>query len=270
MEPNDTGNTEVPAQGQNGTGTETSDSVTQEGQGDSYSLADDFLKDIPVTERAIVEKYVKDWDAGVTKKFQEIHGQYEPYKQLGDPAVLQEAMTVRNLLDQNPEMVYSVLKDMFGKEQAEQMVQEAQEEEEQPEWMQAINPLQQQFEQQNKVVQALAEILLNTQQTAQTAQEDRELDALIESVQEKHKMKFDDETTHVFLSLIANGQDGDQAVETIKKIGGQSAQAAQEAAAHLPPVLSGGGTPPPDNDVTKLGSKDIRSLIASVVAAKPD
>lgn len=250
-----------------GTGEEPSGSES-EGQGTSYSLADDFLKDIPETERAIVGKYVKDWDAGVTKKFQEIHSQYEPYKNLGDVEVLQEAMTVRNLLDQSPEVVYSVLKDMFGKDQADQIMdQQQQEQEEEPdEWMQKFSPYQEQIERQGKMLESIAQILLNTQQQAQVNQENQELDSYLGNLRSKY-WDFDEGTEKTILSLMAAGLTGDQAVEQIKQIAQQQMQQSQQATAGLPPVLSGGGTPPPDHDVTKLSNKDTKSLVESVVKA---
>lgn len=45
---------------------------------------------------------MKDWDGNVTKKFQSIHEEYKPYKDLGDPEALQEAMYYRSLLQDNP------------------------------------------------------------------------------------------------------------------------------------------------------------------------
>ena len=84
-----------------------------EGQGEA-SLSSDFLANVPESDRAVVSRYIKDWDSGVTKKFQEIHGQYEPYKQLGDVDKLRQAVEVYDLLDNSPEIIYETLKQHFS------------------------------------------------------------------------------------------------------------------------------------------------------------
>lgn len=65
-------------------------------------FATGVLSGIPEADRGIVGKYLKDWDGNVTKKFQSIHDEYKPYKDLGDPEALQEAMYYRSLLQDNP------------------------------------------------------------------------------------------------------------------------------------------------------------------------
>ena len=43
---------------------------TGEGSGEAdYSISSDFLKNVPDSDRAVVSRYIKDWDAGVTKRF---------------------------------------------------------------------------------------------------------------------------------------------------------------------------------------------------------
>lgn len=66
------------------------------------SLAEGFLKNIPEEHRAIIAPYVRDWDGGVTRRFQQIHAQYEPYKQLGDFEELQKAVAIQQFLATNP------------------------------------------------------------------------------------------------------------------------------------------------------------------------
>lgn len=266
MDPETT--TENNVQGQEtGTGVETPSNNGNEnaGQGNEHSLANDFLKNVPATERPILEKYIKDWDAGVTKRFQEIHGQYEPYKQLGDPEQLRQAMEVYQLLDQSPQVVYQVLKEQFGEEVAAAAAQQQQEEQEEPdEWTQRLSPLQESLERQQQMVDAMAQILLQNQQQAQETEEDAALDQYLGSLKAQYG-EFDEEFV---LSQMAAGVDGADAVQKFQGILKEHSAKAREATSHLPPVvLSGGAAPPPDaNSVAKLPDKDIRNLIAQMVS----
>lgn len=71
------------------------------------SLSDGFLKNVDESDRAIVEKYIKDWDGQVTQRFQSIHKQYEPYKQIGmDAEALQAAAYLYAQLDNDPVTFY--------------------------------------------------------------------------------------------------------------------------------------------------------------------
>lgn len=65
-------------------------------------FATGILSGIPESDRATVGKYLKDWDGNVTKKFQSIHDEYKPYKELGDPEALKEAMYYRSMLQDDP------------------------------------------------------------------------------------------------------------------------------------------------------------------------
>lgn len=73
------------------------------------SLASPFLAAIPEQDRRIVEKYIKDWDSGVTKKFQSIHDQYAPYKDLGEIDRIQKAMEIVGILEEDPQLFYENL-----------------------------------------------------------------------------------------------------------------------------------------------------------------
>lgn len=74
-------------------------------------FASGVLSGIPEADRGVVAKYLKDWDGNVTKKFQEIHTQYEPYKELGDPEALQEAMYYRSMLQNDPNSFVQMLQE---------------------------------------------------------------------------------------------------------------------------------------------------------------
>ncbi len=70
-------------------------------------FAQGVLKNIPDQDRAIVQKYMKDWDGNVTKKFQEIHKEYEPYKAYGSVEDLASTQEIISMINDNPMEFYN-------------------------------------------------------------------------------------------------------------------------------------------------------------------
>lgn len=95
---------------------------TQPSEPEFSDFAQGVLKDIPETDRPYVEKYMKQWDSNVTKKFQSIHEEYKPYKELGPVEDIQSALQVIQLMNEDPirfyETVTNALKEhgMLGNE----------------------------------------------------------------------------------------------------------------------------------------------------------
>src|SRR5213078_3895076 len=82
----------------------------QQGAQTDYSLANGFLERVSPEHRAIVEPYVRQWDAGVTRRFQELHSQMAPYQELGaEPEQMQQALEIMEILNTNPWQIYGVL-----------------------------------------------------------------------------------------------------------------------------------------------------------------
>jgi hypothetical protein len=239
----------------------------------SDSLASGFLSQVPDSERPIVEKYVQDWDANVTRKFQEIHGQYEPYKQLGELEDLQTALEVYRMLDSDPEYIYDKLAEHLGKTQPQ--VGPNPLNQQQPgsqnfggtlpqnqgnQQVQLPPQLQQQFEQQQAMLTKLAEIVVGQQKSSQQEQEDKALDNYMAELHSKYG-DFDDR--YVLVELY-NGKDGDSAVkafqETLTKYGAKSFNGPPP-----PPGLAGGNVPSNAQSVADLDSKDVKSLVANIM-----
>ena len=80
-----------------GVSEEAKESIEEEG------LASPFLAKIPPQDSAVVARYIKDWDAGVTKKFQEYSGKLKPYQQYGTPEEIQKYYNLANNLRTNPQ-----------------------------------------------------------------------------------------------------------------------------------------------------------------------
>jgi len=244
------------------------DTGIDQGQGEA-SLSSDFLNNVPDSDRAVVSRYIKDWDAGVTKKFQEIHGQYEPYKQLGDVEKLRQAVEVYDLLDNSPEIIYETLKQHFGEVQPQVPVSPqtppVQPTQPNPQIQQALEPfltpLQQKLEQQQGLMEKMAQVILQGTQREQEAAEDRALDQYLSELEQRHG-KFDQ---RAILMGLYEGKDGDQAVKEWQDSIAQYSQPQQRNS--VPPPLMGGTTPSDTVDIGSMSDKDIRALTANVFAS---
>lgn len=228
------------------------------------SLANPFLQNIPEQDRAVVAKYIKDWDAGVTRKFQEIHSQYQPYKELGaDPQDIRSAMNIYEQLNSDPKAFYEALSDAL-KDELEQE-SSGQQPEVNPAYEGLPPEFQAEFQQTRKAVEALASYILDQQQQTQQQQEDAELDNYLNQLREKHG-DFDEE--FVLTKMYTSDMDGEQAIQAwqkamqdyVNKNGGVQRQ-------NGPKILSGGGSVP-DSDsknVAELSRKETKALVADIM-----
>lgn len=257
-------------EGEEGTATETNEgtetSQGTESQDSGYSeFAAGFLKDVPDSQKVLIEPYIKKWDSGVTKKFQEIHSQYEPYKELGDPETLAQAVQIMNMLDNEDDakQIYDILHQQYGQKVADEITGgDPQNKEGQgeasglpPEWAQK-------FDQQQTLLTTLAEIVLGSHQQEQQAQEDTELENYLGELKEKHG-DFDEEYV---LAKMAAGIDGEDAVKSFHNII-QSRINTSEPQRTLSPTLSGGGSVPAETQSVKdLSRSETKNLVASILA----
>ena len=239
---------------------------TQE-QGEA-SLSGDFLSKIPEADRAVVGRYVKDWDSGVTKRFQEIHDQYKPYKDLGSVEQIQQAMEVYDLLDNSPEVIYEALQQHFGAQQNGQNQQipvtQPQQPPSNPQLQQTLDPfltpLQSKLDEQQKMLENMAQVILAGNQREQEAAEDRALDQYLADLEQQYG-KFDQRAV---LMGLYEGKDGPTAIKEWKDSLTQWAPQPQQ---NIPPPLMGGSVPSNQVDVGQMSDKDVKQLTANVFAA---
>lgn len=227
------------------------------------SLAGDFLKNIPEADRGVVERYVKDWDAGVTKRFQSIHEQYQPYKELGDPQALQQAIQLQQLIDNDPEYVYRVLAQEFGQSEGgtgtgggSAPVSTP------PEFEGLPEQFVEQWQTQQTMLENLAQLVLAGRQEST----EREEDAALDFEMDRLKKQYGDFDEEFVLAKMWNGASGDDAVKAYQSltqniINGQSKPKPQ------PPGMFGGGVIPSDSpDVSRLSGKETRNLVAELLS----
>lgn len=245
--------------GDTGGAVEPSDDGQGSGQPD-YSLGNNFLKDVPEEHRTILEPYIKKWDSGVTRRFQELNSKLKPYEGLdvSDPAELKQALEIYKILDSDPRRVYEALRAQFDSGDFEEDNNE-----DGNESFQGLPPeLTQQLTEQQQVLEALAEYVLGQQQTTQEAQEDAELENYLELL----KGEFGEFDEDYVLAKMYKGMNGENAVKAWQAAIQQqlnSAGSTRPAAR----VLSGGGVVPSEaQNVAKIPRKDIKNMVAQLMA----
>ena len=233
--------------------------------GNDLGLGNDFLKNIPETDRAVVEKYVKDWDAGVTKRFQSIHDDYKPYKDLGELDDLRAALEIREVLDSNPEFVYDLLASELGKGQPSPTNQPGGGAPEIPKELEGLpQEFVNRFMERETMLENLAEIVLGNSAKQREEAEDRALEAHLSELKSKHG-DFDE---GYVLSQMMQGASGDDAVKAYQSLV-QNIVNEQSKPKPQPPGLFGGGTLPADTPkVTDLTNKETRNLVAEILASR--
>jgi len=222
-------------------------------QSGEQGLANDFLARVPEADREVVGRYVKDWDAGVTRRFDDIYARFQPYTELGSYQDLAQWKSVYEYLRDNPQAVYKTLHEHFGTPAPEVGPTD--------EWGDlppaAVERLKQ-MDQQGQLLQALAERVIGMNTQNQEAAEDAELDRYMNWLSAQYG-NFDEDYV---LAKMSTGMDGVQAVaEFQSKYGGGNSQ--RQAFT----VLSGGGAVGQQGtfNPAKASGQDTRNVVSEML-----
>jgi len=224
------------------------------------SLLNPFLKDIPEADRNVVAQYVKDWDSGVTKKFQAIHDSYKPYKELGmEPDKLAEAVNIYRIIEEEPERVLEVLQEMLKVENEE--VEPVITQPVIPEYEGLPQPFVEKFSQMETALDRFNQFIEAQENQRVEAQQVQELDTLLERMHTKHGA-FDDEFVIAKLAAGLNPEDAYTAYSSlVEKLTAPKSSPA-------PSLLGGaGGVPTGQVNPKEMTSAETRDFIARALAA---
>lgn len=247
-------------------GTESQD-VSQGQDSPGYSsFVQEILKGAPQEHVQLMEPYIKKFDAGVTRRFQDLQNQYKPYSNLGwDEDTVSQMAEIYRVINEEPERLYYALRDQLDLDEEAQNVESAGSESDPG--IQGLPPeFMDQFNQQQQALEALAQIVLDNQRAQSEAHEDQEYENYLNLLKQEYG-DFDENYVH---SLIANGMDGEAAVKQWQGMLQAALQQAAQSTDGLPPAVlsSAGGGAIPQGQSQNLGqipSKDIRNLIANVM-----
>ncbi|MBA2350105.1 MAG: hypothetical protein H0V81_17660 [Solirubrobacterales bacterium] len=245
---------------------------------ENLSLASPFLNKIPPQDRAVVARYIKEWDAGVTKKFQEYSGKLKPYESLGVPVEeIQKYVAFGNNFRTNPEGMFKVmwqaLQEQYGDDfdanlarilELEEMMNEY--EDDGYEQEQEV-PDESQIFQQN-VASELEEMRAWREERDQAelqAEEKQQLDSVFKTMHTKHG-DFDEAW---ILTRLAEHGNPDQAFKEWNQMIGKHSQNGNRRQA--PKVMGGqGGIPSGQIDTKSLRGKERKSVVAEMLSGLGD
>jgi hypothetical protein len=223
-----------------------------------------YLEGVPSAFVPVISERFKEWDADTTRKFQQVHSEYEPLKayqplaQAGyDPDQL---LSLAETINTDPRRLYDALVSQFGDEwgisngqivtpeQGQQGTVDDEELETDPRYAEL-----------KSTVDILADIFLEQHRREQAQTEDQQLDAYLGALREKHG----DYDERVVLGLMNAGLSGEDAVQAYQ----QSIQSALQANNRptAPRILgSGGGVPVDSVDLSKPQTR--KDVIAQMLA----
>lgn len=257
---------QIPGLG-NGPGTESEGQGGGGEQQPQYSqFASEFLKEVPKEALGLLEPYLKKWDGAVTKKFQEIHSQYEPYKNLGEPDQIQQAMQIFRALDEQPEVIFNLLKqELEGQAGAGSQtlpVGGNAGEGDGEEYGQLPPEFLERYERTEGILGQLAELFLQDRNTRQEADEDAQFDSYLSQLKEQHG-DFDEDWVTL---QISRGQSGEEAVQAWQAKAQEIINAQNGNQRPSPPILGGGGNVPAEQvDLGNIPSGDLKKLVSGML-----
>lgn len=237
----------------------------------------EILSAVPAEYHEALTPKLREWDSGVTKRFQEIHSQYEPLKVFEpiaedvDADTLSSALGLFQAINTNPEQVYRALGEAYGFAGE----QESSDDYEDGDYGQVPPQVAQRLEEQQRAIEALSEYVQTNQMTVEQQQEQVALDNYLEQLQDAYG-DFDEDYV---LTKMAAGVDGEVAVRqyieiTGLPVGGPSNSPKQTAPPVVtPPQVLGssgagsGGIPSTSPDPTKLGRVETKSLVTEILRA---
>lgn len=243
---------------------------------ETEGLASPFLAKIPPQDRDIVGRYIKDWDAGVTKRFQEYSGKLKPYEQLGTVDEIVKWQNLHNNFRYNTEWVFKTMYEGLLEQYGENFETELArilgvEGEEMSDWngeqeyeeADSGVPDESEIFQQN-VIQELEDLRAwrEEQMQAQASQEENaQLDRVLTALHQKFG-EFDDEG--VLVRLAAHG-DPIKAVQEWKSMISRYSQ--NGSSRQAPKVMGGqGGVPSEQVDTKSLRGVDRKAAVAQMLA----
>jgi hypothetical protein len=214
---------------------------------------------------------LQQWEKNYTQGMQKVHSQYAGYKPFLDqqiaPEQLNEAYMIRQALEQDPMKFVQALVEHYNLELPTEQGQPNEEVEEENPYDLSSNP---EWQNQQQMVQTMAQALLLQNQQAQEAQEDADLDSRFESAKERHG-DFDEDFVmkHLYFSGAETVDDDlmDEAIEEWKQHVQSVVQNYRSPSQNAPVIMGGGGgLPSQQTQVGQMTGNQRRALVAQTLA----
>lgn len=268
-------------------GGQTGQQTQQQQEYQPSELMQGLLKGVPPEQQAVLEPYIKQWDAGVTRRFTELQSRYQPYdsviEQGVSPEDLEDAIGLAQVFYQNPLALKQIIEQNYGQGTGPGAGQQAPAGEEfeelHPAVKQFIEGQQSQLGEMRSVMEKMAETFVQQRDQQTAAQEDEALDGYLGLL----RTELGDFDEDFVLAKMEKGMDGKEAVEAYQSAvqsginqrlgaGGQqngglnfgpTGQIAPSAA--VPPVLSGGSYAPKQRSITEATPGEVKDLVQQIL-----
>lgn len=237
-------------------------------------LVNPFLANVPAQDRAIVGRYIKEWDSGAQKKFREYVDRLKPYETIGKPDEVTKAVNFTKNFLAKPEEAFKLLwkglEEQYGDDfegnlrrilEIEEAMNDELEYEGGVEFEggEAPDPREIEFQNMQRELEEMRSWKEEFVSSQQTAEEMRQLDSVIEAMHTKYG-DFDE--TYIVTRLAEHGN-VEQAFKDWQKMIGQYGGSPRQ----VPPKVMGGqgGVPQERIQTEKLRNKDRRAAVAAML-----
>lgn len=212
------------------------------------------------------------WDQNFNQGVQKVHSQYAGYKpfldQQIDPNALNEAYMIRQALEEDPMQFVQALVEHYNLQLPTEQgpLNESQEEDNPYDFSQ--NP---EWQNQQQIVQTMAQAMLLQNQQAQEAQEDADLEAQFSNAKQRHG-EFDEDFVmkHLYFSGAEHPDEAamDEAVAAWKEHVNTVVQNYRSPSQSAPVIMGGGGgLPSQATPVGTMNGNQRRALVAQTLAS---
>lgn len=219
----------------------------------------EILSKIPAELHNEVLPTLQSWDSGVSRRFQKIHDEYEPYKQLeqyGDPETLRKASEIYQALIEDPVATVETIRRVYGLSPEVEEVDE-----EYDELPPILKEKLSKLDEHERALAQMRQELEHRQAAEREAQEDAALEEYLEELTEEYG-EFDQDYV---VGLIAAGVDGEEAVARYQYL---TQRVASQPKVQAPTVMSGSGGIPssgPRPELSKLSNTQTQDLVAELL-----
>lgn len=223
----------------------------------------EILDALPTSLHSVVTPSLEKWDQGVQERFQQVQSKYEPYKGILEselpPDSIERAITLQNMLEQDPQGFYERMKNYFDQGQQNSDEEDAYTPGEDDE---EVDPRFAQLEQSQQMVAQQVQAMMEKEANEKA---EAELTSKLEGLRQEHG-DFDEE--FVINYAIANGgnlsaidKGMSKYLELVGKIKGAPAPGS-----NLPKVVSpGGATQSSAIDPATLDKNATQNLVVSLL-----
>lgn len=231
----------------------------------------ELLGVVPEQLHSQITPHLSKWDQNFQSKINEVHSQYEPWKPIIDqgatPDDVNYALGLLNALSENPQEVIKALTEWAGAESSTEQQGQFNQTQQQ---IDPDDPIVQhpKFQEMQKNMEAMAQILLSQREQEQQAQADQELEEDLQTLRDKFKDRgeFDEEFV---LTLAANSDKFDfKALENaVEKFYEKRDAILSTKRQPGPPVLGSGGAIPAQTPNLKNATEtERRQIVAAMLA----